>query len=56
MLSVCRAWVLIITRRFDEIEQFLESALSALNNTSAPDDIISHVNAIREFLAEKGLS
>jgi LuxR family maltose regulon positive regulatory protein len=56
MLSVCRAWVLIITRRFDEIEQFLESALSALNNASAPDDIISHVNAIREFLAERGLS
>jgi LuxR family maltose regulon positive regulatory protein len=56
MISVCRAWVLIIAQRFDEVEQSLQSALGALDNATSPDEIIGHVNAIREFLAGKGLS
>jgi LuxR family maltose regulon positive regulatory protein len=53
LLSICRAWVLIITQRFNEVEKYLKDALSAPGNTPAPDVIINHVNAIQDFLAER---
>lgn len=53
MLSVCRAWIAIITQQFEEVETYLETALAARGNSPRPGEILNHVEAIREFLAQR---
>ncbi len=54
MLSICRAWIAVITQQYEEVETHLETALAARGNSSHPEEINGHVEAIRGFLAERG--
>lgn len=53
MLSVCRAWVLIISDQLEMVDSCLNDALAGKENFPEPEEIAGHVSAIREFLAEK---
>jgi len=54
MLSICRAWIAIITQQFEEVETHLETALAAQGNSLQYGEILNHVEAIRGFLTERG--
>lgn len=54
MLSICRAWIAIITQQFERVEAYLETALAARENSPESGEILRHVEAIREFLAQRG--
>ncbi|RMF60342.1 MAG: hypothetical protein D6748_04295, partial [Calditrichaeota bacterium] len=51
MLSIIKAWGLIISQQYDVVEEVLQQALKAADNDSNPQKIIDHVQAIREFLS-----
>ena len=54
MLSICRAWIAVITQQYEGVETHLEAALAARGNSSRPEEITGHAEAIRGFLAERG--
>ncbi len=54
MLSVCQAWLAIITQKTQEVETHLETALNSAKNAQNPREIIEHVSAIREYLTNLG--
>jgi LuxR family maltose regulon positive regulatory protein len=53
LLSICRAWIAIISQQFAEVEIHLENALSASSSAANPQEIFDHVDAIRAYLAER---
>ena len=53
LLSICCAWIAIITGNLEKMETHLENATQASQNASNPDGIHRHVDAIRGYLSEK---
>lgn len=53
MLSVIKAYMLIISQQYELVEPVLQQALKAADSYHLPERILEHVTAIREYLAKK---
>lgn len=53
MLSVCQAWVLIVTQKFEAVAPHLQNALQQKHTAAHPEEVAEHVRAIEEYLAHR---
>ncbi len=53
MLSVIKAYMLIISRQYELVEPVLQQALKAADGYHQPERILEHVAAIREYMKKK---